>query len=94
MGNLGKHTEPFEGTEPLIVIWDASGIVEEVLDETSLFQVGDEVMFASNFFRPRAFAEYILVDEHIVGPKPSSLTWNEVASEPLTILTAMEALYD
>ena len=94
LGNLGKHTEPFEGTEPLIVGWDASGIVEEVGDEASLFQVGDEVMFAGDLFRPGAFAEYTLVDERIVGPKPSSLTWSEAASEPLTILTAMEALYD
>ena len=94
LGNLGKHTEPFEGTEPLIVGWDASGIVEEVGDETSLFQVGDEVMFAGDFFRPGAFAEYTLVDERIVVPKPSSLTWSQAASEPLTILTAMEALYD
>ena len=94
LGNLGNHKEPFAETQPLIVGWDASGIVEEVGDDTSLFKVGDEVMFAGDFYRPGAFAEYVLVDERIVGPKPASLTWSEAASEPLTSLTAYEALYD
>ena len=94
LGNLGKHTEAFEGTEPLVVGWDAAGIVEQVGDETSLFQVGDEVMFAGDFFRSGAFAENVLVDERIVGPKPANLSWSQAASEPLTSLTAWEAIYD
>ncbi len=40
-----------EGT-PLIVGWDAAGIVEDVGSEVSLFKKGDEVYFAGNVFRP------------------------------------------
>ena len=94
LGNLGKDTEPFEGTDPLVVGWDAAGIVEEVGEESSLFKVGDEVMFAGDFFRPGAFAEYVLIDERIVGPKPANLSWSQATSEPLTSLTAWEAIYD
>lgn len=96
LANLGKDTEAYEGGEenPLIVGWDAAGIVEQVGEDTSLFQVGDHVMFAGDFFRPGAFAEYALVDERIVGSKPANLTWSQAASVPLTSLTAWEALKD
>ena len=94
LGNLGNHTELFEGKEPLVVGWDASGIVKDVGLETSLFKVGDEVMFSGNFFRRGAFAECKLADERIVRPKPSSFSWSETALEPRTIVAAKEALYD
>jgi len=95
LGNLGNDKEPFEGEAPLVVGWDAAGVVEAVGDETTgLFKVGDEVMFAGDFFRPGAFAEFVLVDERIVGPKPTSLSWSEAASVPLTSLAAWEALFD
>ncbi|CAB9525520.1 alcohol dehydrogenase-like protein SE_1777 [Seminavis robusta] len=94
LANLGKHDEDFEAQEPLTVGWDASGVVEQVGDETSLFQVGDEVMFAGDFFRAGAFAEYVLVDDRIVAKKPSKSSWSEAAAIPLTSLTAWEALVD
>ena len=94
LGNLGNHEEAFGQDTPLVVGWDAAGIVEEVGSEASLFQKGDQVMFAGDFFRPGAFAEYVLVDERIVGSKPPSLSWSQAASAPLTTLTAWEALLD
>lgn len=94
LGNLGNHQEKYEGEKPLVVGWDASGVVEQVGDGTSIFKVGDEVMFAGDFFRPGAFAEYVLVDERIVGPKPQALSWSQAASVPLTSLTAWEAMID
>ncbi len=61
---------------------------------SSGLKVGDEVWYAGSITRPRANAEFHLVDERIVGKKPSKLNWAEAAALPLTSLTACEALFD
>jgi len=81
-------------TEPLISGWDAAGVVEAVGGEVTLFKPGDEVYFAGVINRPGANAEYTCVDERIVGHKPKSLSFKEAAAEPLTILTAWEAIVE
>jgi NADPH:quinone reductase len=79
---------------PKILGWDAAGIVTEVRDETSLFQVGDEVYYAGSIMRPGSNSEYQLVDERIVGRKPQNLSFEEAAALPLTTITAWEALFE
>jgi len=51
-------------------------------------------MFAGDIYRDGAFAEYALVDERIVGRKPSNLNWSAAAALPLTSLTVCEAFLD
>lgn len=79
---------------PKIIGWDAVGIVETIGDQVSLFKVGDEVYYAGNITKPGSNAEYQLIDEHIVGRKPKSLTIEQAAAMPLTGLTAWEILFD
>ena len=79
---------------PKILGWDGAGIVEEVGEDTSLFQVGDEVFYAGSITRPGCNSEYQLVDERIVGRKPSNLSFAEAAALPLTTITAWEALFE
>ncbi len=43
---------------------------------------------------PARYAEFQLVDERIVGHKPSSLSFAEAAALPLTTITAYEAFFD
>lgn len=81
-------------TTPKIIGWDAVGIVEATGDETSLFKVGDEVYYAGDLTRSGSNAEYQLIDERIVGRKPSKLSIAEAAAMPLTSLTAYETLFD
>lgn len=81
-------------TAPRILGWDAAGIVEAVGSEVSLFKPGDEVYYAGDITRPGAYAEYQLVDERIVGRKPSSLSFAEAAGLPLTSITAWEAFFN
>jgi len=78
----------------LIVGWDASGVVEAIGTEVTLFKPGDEVYFAGAVNRPGANAEYVCVDERIVGHKPKNLTFLQAAAEPLTVLTAWEAMVE
>ncbi|MDI9863930.1 zinc-binding alcohol dehydrogenase family protein [Flectobacillus sp. DC10W] len=79
---------------PKIIGWDAVGIVEAVGEEVSLFKVGDEVFYAGDITRAGSNAEYQLVDERIVGKKPTSLSIEASAAMPLTALTAWETLFD
>ncbi|ADV67891.1 zinc-binding alcohol dehydrogenase family protein [Deinococcus maricopensis] len=86
-GNLEHHP-------PKVIGWDASGVVEAVGPDVTLFQVGDEVYYAGDLNRPGSNAELQLVDERIVGRKPTTLTHAQAAALPLTAITAWEGLYD
>jgi NADPH2:quinone reductase len=74
--------------------WDAAGTVAAVGPEVTLFAPGDAVFYAGDLTRPGTNAEFHLVDERIVGRKPTSLSWSEAAALPLTAITAWEALFD
>jgi len=77
-----------------ILGWDVAGIVEQVGEDCSLFQPGDEVYYAGSIIEPGCNSEYHLVDERIVGHKPKALSFAEAAALPLTTITAWEALFE
>ena len=52
------------------------------------------MFYAGDITRSGSNAEYQLVDERIVGKKPSSLGFAEAAGLPLTSITAWEILFD
>lgn len=85
----GKVANP-----PMIIGWDASGIVEAVGDAVTLFKPGDEVWYAGDITRAGSNSEFHLVDERIIGRKPKSLSMAEAAALPLTTITAYEAFFD
>lgn len=78
---------------PKIIGWDAAGIVEQVGPDCTLFRPGDEVYYAGDIARPGCYSEFHLVDERIVGKKPTSLNFAQAAAMPLTSITAWEGLY-
>ncbi len=77
-----------------IIGYDASGVVEAVGAEVTLFKPGDEVYYAGDITRSGTNAEFHLVDERIVGRRPASLSHAEAAALPLTTITAYEAFFD
>jgi zinc-binding alcohol dehydrogenase family protein len=79
---------------PLILGWDAAGVVVGVGAEVARFEEGDQVFYAGDITRPGTNAEFHVVDERIVGHKPRSLGWSEAAALPLTSITAWEMLFD
>ncbi len=79
---------------PRILGFDAAGIVKGVGPETTRFRPGDEVFYAGDITRPGTNAAFHVVDERIVGRKPSSLGFAEAAGMPLTTITAWEILFD
>jgi NADPH:quinone reductase len=85
---------PASPEKPVVAGYDASGVVEAVGPDATLFRSGDEVFYAGTLDRPGSNAEWQLVDERIVGRKPASLDHKAAASLPLTALTAWEMLFD
>ena len=85
-----------QGTEdaPVILGWDGAGTVEAAGRDCTLFKPGDAVYYAGNVNRPGTNAHFNLVDERIVGRKPSSLSFVEAAALPLTTITAWELMFD
>ncbi|WP_053847196.1 zinc-binding alcohol dehydrogenase family protein [Streptomyces sp. NRRL B-24085] len=82
------------GGEPKVLGWDAAGTVVAVGEGVESFQVGDEVFYAGAVDRPGANSLFHVVDERIVGHKPTSLSFAEAAALPLTSLTAWEGLFE
>lgn len=79
---------------PKILGWDASGVVEAVGGEVTLFAVGDEVYYSGDYTRPGSNQQLQAVDERLVGHKPASLSHAEAAALPLTTITAWEGMVD
>lgn len=74
--------------------WDAAGEVVAIGEGVQDFVVGDQVYYAGALDRQGANSEFHLVDERIVGRKPSTLSYAQAAALPLTAITAWEMLFD
>jgi zinc-binding alcohol dehydrogenase family protein len=75
-----------------ILGYDAAGVVTAVGDGVTRFAVGDAVWYAGSIGRPGTNAQYHVVNEHVVGHKPASLSFAQAAALPLTTITAWETL--
>jgi len=89
-----RKKKPSVGGAPVVLGYDAAGIVEAVGTEVIGFKVGDAVYYAGDVTRPGTNSELHAVDERIVAHKPRSLEADHAASLPLTSLTAYEALFE
>ncbi|MEW6749841.1 MAG: zinc-dependent alcohol dehydrogenase family protein [Candidatus Latescibacterota bacterium] len=83
------HLEP-----PVVLGYDAAGVVEEVGQGVTDLAAGDEVWFTPEIMgNPHGtYAEYTIVAASIVARKPAHLSFEEAASVPLAGGTAWEAI--
>jgi zinc-binding alcohol dehydrogenase family protein len=81
-------------TTPRILGWDVAGVVRAVGADVTLFKPGDAVYYAGARTRQGGNSELHLVDERIVGRKPTTLSFAEAAALPLTTLTAWEGMFE
>lgn len=88
------RANPAELTEPKILGYDGVGVVEKLGSDASLFKVGDKVWFAGVTNRNGTNAEYIAVDERIVGWAPTAISTAHAAAIPLVLLTAWEGIFE
>lgn len=89
-----RHSAAPADGEWKVLGWDAVGTVVEAGPDAHSFRPGDEVYYAGALTLPGANSEFHLVDERIVGRKPTSITNAEAAALPLTAITAWEMLFD
>jgi zinc-binding alcohol dehydrogenase family protein len=89
-----RKSRKAEGGVPVVLGWDAAGVVRSVGAKVTLFKPGDRVWYAGSLVRPGTNAELHAVDERIVGRMPTSLDFAAAAALPLTALTAWELLFD
>ncbi len=81
---------------PIILGWDASGVVEEIGHEVSRLRVGDDVFAYCRLpvVHNGSYAEYLALPADIVTKKPERLSFEQAASIPLAALTAYQSLFD
>mgnify|MGYP001197155719 CR=1 FL=1 len=87
-----KNRLPFHF--PIILGWDAAGVVERVGAKVTRFEVGDRVFTRPATTERGTYAEYIAVDEAHVAPMPKNATFTEAAAVPLAGLTAWQSLVE
>lgn len=81
-------------TLPLIPGWDVSGTVEEVGKNIKAYKPGDAVFAYLSLQHSGGYAQYAIVRENEVAPKPKKLSLVDAAAVPLAGLTAWQALVD
>jgi NADPH:quinone reductase len=87
------HVQPDDGGYKVLG-YDAAGVVKATGPDAKFFKPGDQVWYAGSIIRQGTNAQFHLVDERIVGPKPEKLDFAQAAALPLTTITAWELLFD
>jgi NADPH:quinone reductase-like Zn-dependent oxidoreductase len=90
----GKLAARFPHHFPLILGWDAAGVVEEVGPAVTWFKPGD---LAYGYCRRHelehgTYADYVTVPEGYLAHMPDGLSFEQAAALPLTGLTAHQGL--
>lgn len=92
----GRQAQRFPHVFPVVLGWDASGVVEEAGPAAVGFEPGDEV-FAycrKHFIGEGTYAEQVVVPDSFVARKPERLSFEEAAAVPLAALTARQCLLE
>ncbi|MER6996698.1 NADP-dependent oxidoreductase [Streptomyces sp. NPDC000410] len=88
-GGFGMHSDP------PVLGYDVSGVVEAVGPGVTLYRPGDEVFGMPEFPRQAGgYAEYVTGPARHFVPKPGSLSHVEAAALPLAGLTAWQSLVE
>lgn len=87
-----KEMLPFDF--PIILGWDAAGIVDEVGEKVTDFKAGDRVFARPETTNRGTYAEYTAVDQHLLARIPDNISFEEAACVPLAGLTAWQCLFD
>ncbi|MFL8938296.1 NADP-dependent oxidoreductase [Rossellomorea oryzaecorticis] len=87
-----KDMLPFDF--PIILGWDAAGVVARKGKNVEGFEIGDRVFARPDTTNRGTYAEYVAVDDHLLAPIPESMSFEEAAAIPLAGLTAWQCLVD
>jgi NADPH:quinone reductase-like Zn-dependent oxidoreductase len=90
----GRLAGGFPFAFPVILGWDAAGVVEDVGPAVTWFRPGDEVYgyLRRHHLQFGTYAEYTTAPEGFFAHKPADLSFEEAGALPLAVLTAHQAL--
>lgn len=93
---LRRNGSFYPDRQPAILGCDGAGVVEAAGSAVKRFQPGDAVYFCSGGLGADFgnYAEYTIVEDHMLAAKPAALDFEQAAAAPLILITAWEALYD
>lgn len=77
---------------PIILGWDAAGVIVEVGKNVKHFKVGDRVFARPATTRQGTYAEFVPVESDLLAHMPESMSFEQGAAIPLTGLTAYQCL--
>lgn len=78
---------------PIILGWDVAGEIVEIGSEVKDWQVGQAVFARPETTRFGTYADYTVVDDHLLASKPDGVSFEAAAAVPLAGLTAYQALF-
>jgi NADPH:quinone reductase-like Zn-dependent oxidoreductase len=89
-----KDLFPYEF--PIILGWEAAGIVEKAGEGVTRFSEGDEIFAYCRkaVVQGGAYADYVVLEEEHCALKPKNGSFEEAASIPLAALTAYQSIFD
>jgi NADPH:quinone reductase-like Zn-dependent oxidoreductase/ABC-type phosphate transport system substrate-binding protein len=90
----GQFKEQVPLSMPLVLGYEAAGVIVEVGSEVRDLAVGDSVFTLLGINNPGAYAPYVTNKASLVARKPKTLDHNDSAIVPLVGLTAWQALFD
>ena len=93
-GTSGSTAPTVVENPPLVLGFDACGVVEAIGADVSGFALGDRVWYAGVTGRQGSYAQYQTVDHRIASKAPSGVPDIDAATYPLVSLTAWESLFE
>ncbi|MFD2728756.1 NADP-dependent oxidoreductase [Enterococcus camelliae] len=86
-----KQMMPWEF--PIILGWDVAGVIEEVGADVADWKIGDRIVARPDTTRFGTYAEYTIVDDHLLAALPEEISFKDAGALPLAGLTAYQALF-
>lgn len=78
---------------PIILGWDVAGEIVEIGSAVTDWKVGQKVFARPETTRFGTYADYTIVDDHLLAVKPKNISFEDAAAVPLAGLTAYQALF-
>jgi len=93
---IRQNKQAFPVQSTAILGCDGAGVIQATGSDVANYQVGDAVFFCQPGLNGRqgTYAEFVVVDQEVLAPKPEALSFVQAAAIPLVLITAWEALYD
>lgn len=85
---VGKY--PNQAKENISLGLEVSGVIETVGSKDSKYKIGDEVC---GLMAEGGYAEYAILREDVIIPKPENLSFIEAAAIPEVFMTAYQTLF-